>query len=347
MTARILVLGASGFIGARVVQALAASAWAVPVAASRRAAPPGAGPAPGLHAPAAPAPGGHEHSRPARVRLDATDADSLREALAGIDAVVNCVSGNAQTIVATARALFEVAGTLTRPPRIVNFSSMAVYGSRAGAVDEDAPLDSPVSGYGAAKVEAERLAAGYGNVVTLRPGIVYGPHSPQWSGRIARLLHSHRLGDLGAGGDGLANLVFIDDTVAAVLSALQLPDAAGRSFNLGSAEPPTWNDYFSLFARRLGAVPLTRITRRRLKLESKLLAPPLKVAEILLGRLSPALARRVPPPLPGSLLALFKQELRLDVGRAEAELGMRWTPWAEGVERSAAWYRATADGNAQ
>src|SRR5207237_284416 len=112
--------------------------------------------------------------------------------------------------------------------------------------------------------------------VVLRPGIVYGPGSAQWSERVARWLHAGRIGDLGACGDGYCNLVHVSDVCAATLKALGTRDAAGRAYNLGSPQPPTWNEYFVEYGRALGAVPVRRISRRRLRIETKILAPPLK-----------------------------------------------------------------------
>lgn len=324
MKARILVLGATGFIGSRVQGALAACDWATPIAASRRRV---------IRAGA---------DQPERVQLDATDAGQLRRALEGVTGVVNCVLGNSRTIVDSARALFSVAGGMSQPPRIVHFSSLAVYGEAVGDVDESAVPVGRLSAYGTAKFETERLAAANPSIVMLRPGIVYGPGGAQWSGRIAQLLYAHRLGDLGRGGDGYCNLVYIDDVAEAVLRALRLPSASARTFNLSLPDPPTWNEYLCRYAAALGAVPVSRIAQRRLRLESKLLAPPQKIAEIIVGKISPRLARRLPQPIPPSLVRLFEQEIRMNVDLAEQVLGMRWTPFEEGLSRTAAWYRPKA-----
>ncbi len=322
MKSRVLVLGATGFIGKRVLDALSSSDWACPIAASRRG--------PNRAA---------EAGRPESVRLDATDAGQLRRAMEDVSAVVNCVLGNSRTIVDSARALFSVAGGMPQPPRIVHFSSLAVYGEAVGDVDESAAPVGRLSAYGAAKFETERLAAANPSIVTLRPGIVYGPGGAQWSGRLAQLLCAHRLGDLGRGGDGYCNLVFIDDVAEAVLRALRLPKASGMAFNLSLPDPPTWNEYLIRYAAALGAVPVSRIGQRRLRLESKVMAPPQKIAELIAGKFSPRLARRLPQPIPPSLVRLFRQEIRMKVGLAEQVLGLRFTPLEDGLRQAAAWYR--------
>lgn len=301
---RVLVLGADGFVGRRLVTALAAADWATPVAGSRRAKADGPGD---------------------RIVLDATDAAAVSAAVAGVDAVVNCIAGDDATIVRNAEALFAGSGGR----RVVHLSSMAVYGGATGLVDEARPLASEAGGYAGAKVAAERRAATAANVVTLRPGCIYGPGSTQWSLRIARLLAQRRLGDLGADGEGCSNLVHVDDVVAATLAGLRHDAAAGRAFNLAMAGAPDWNGYFLAFARALGTVPIRRIPGWQLKLE-KLAAIPLKLAEKA-GR------DLLPPPMPPSLVRLFRHDIRLDPSAAEATLGLGWTPLGAGVAQAADW----------
>jgi nucleoside-diphosphate-sugar epimerase len=319
MKQRVLVLGAAGFIGRRLVAALAATPWAIPVAAIHRS----------------PVPEGPVET----VQLDATHEPTLAYAMDAADAVVNCVAGSAAAIVATARAVFAVARRAPWPLRVIHLSSMAVYGAAIGKVDETAQLSGDGGAYASAKVEAEHLAASCAEVVILRPGCVYGPGSTQWSERIARWLTAHRIGDLGVAGDGICNLVHVDDVVAAILAALRLPRVAGHAFNLGSPAPPTWNEYFLSFARMLGAVPLSRISRRRLALETKVWAPPLKLAEMTadLIRLPKA---RIPSPIPPSLVRSWGQDITLDVGKAEQQLHIAWTPAEAGLRETAGELRA-------
>jgi nucleoside-diphosphate-sugar epimerase len=299
---RVLVLGADGFVGRRVMAALATSGWATPVAGSRRARNAGGG---------------------ERIVLDATDADSLANALTSVDAVVNCIAGDAETIRRNAEALFGVAGDR----RIVHLSSMAVYGAATGRIGEDAALSDAAGAYGDAKVAAEHAATA--NTVLLRPGCIYGPGSTQWSLRIAKLLDQRRVGDLGAAGDGCSNVVHVDDVVAAIRAALRIGAGA---YNLAMADAPDWNGYFLAFARALGAVPIRRVPGWQLRLDSKIVAIPLKLAERVTGAL--------PPPIPPSLARLWSQDLRLDAGRATRELGIAWTPLERGVAEAAAWCRA-------
>lgn len=298
---RILVLGAEGFVGRRLTAAIGASDWASNVIEG--------------------------------TRCDERDRSQVAAALARSDGVVNAAHGGPAAIRAAAVLLYDLAAALQIPPRIVHLSSMTVYGSAVGDVDETAELCADLGEYSAAQLAAELRAATYANCVVLRPGCEYGATCPEWSERIARLLFARRLGDLGAAGDGYCNLVYLDDLVDAVFAALRVPAIQGQSFNLAMPNPPTWNEYFTQFARALGAVPLRRIGRRRLQIETTLLAPPLRIAEILAR--TAHLPIRVPPVLSPSLRRLCGQEIRLNSRKAGTLLGVRWMDLTEGLARTA------------
>jgi 2-alkyl-3-oxoalkanoate reductase len=315
----VLVLGASGFIGRRIVAALAATEWARPVAASRN---------------------------PSRARfgagvdsisLEATDQMGLERELQSVGAVVSCISGTSDVIVRGGRALLAAIEGVSPRPRLVYLSSMAAYGSARGIVGEAAPLLGDLGEYSLAKATVDRLSANAAGAVRLRPGIVYGPGSPWWSLGIGRLLLQHRLGDLGVRGDGGCNLVHVDDVALAVVRSLEVREAAGEAFNLGYPDPLTWNEYFLRYARALGAAPVRRITGARLRVELGLYGPALKIAAKLLGRAD----ERLPyPPIRPWLTNLCQHDIRIDVGKAEQRLGLQWRPLDTGLEQTAAWLRS-------
>lgn len=72
-----------------------------------------------------------------------------------------------------------------------------------------------------------------------------------------------------------------------------------------------------------------------MSIEGKLVAPPLKIAEILAGKIG--LARLVPPPIPPSLVRLWRQPITLSQARAERELGLVWRDLGAGLAETAAW----------
>jgi 2-alkyl-3-oxoalkanoate reductase len=317
----VVVLGAGGFIGRRIVGALAVTGWARPIAAGRNLARLRFG-------------AGVES-----YQLDATDPATLERALESAAAVVSCVAGTTANITRSGELLFDAAARMSPPPRVVYLSSMAVYGSARGVTDEAAPLLGDLGEYSVAKSTVDKLADGRPEIVRLRPGIVYGPESPWWSGGIGCLLVQRRLGDLGARGAGACNLVHVDDVAQAVVRALEVPEAAGEAFNLGSPDPPTWNEYFRRYARALRVAPLRRISLARLLVELGLVGPALKIAEKALGRSDPWL--RYPAIRPW-LTRLCKHDIRMDVRKAERLLGLRWRPLEAGLDETAAWFLSGA-----
>ncbi|MBG9390106.1 NAD-dependent epimerase/dehydratase family protein [Caenimonas aquaedulcis] len=316
---KILVLGGSGYIGSRLCAMLSSSGWATPINGSARRNVPGI------------------ENR----RVDTRDKGSMFEALRGVDAVVNCVAGSADAIASGAAALTHAA-IEADCQRIVHLSSMSVYGSQQGVLNETAALDPTMGWYAKAKCESEErfraFASTGGSVVTFRPGCVWGPGSELWVGRVSRWLRAHRLGDLGEAGDGWSNLVHVDDVCAAIEAALRLPQPVGqvRTYNLAAPDSPRWNEYFTDLALATGATPVKRIHPRQLKVDAFVLGPILKAAEIGLSKLGRDVAF-LPDPLSPGLVALFDRHLKLDSQAAERDLGLKWTGYDTTLRQAALW----------
>ena len=264
------------------------------------------------------------------------DEAALRRALPAAQSVAHCIVGAASDIERGGAALYGLLAVTPNAPSVVHLSSMTVYGSVTGSVDESCPIRADLGSYAAAQARAEGLAAKYSRAVILRSGVEYGPGCATWSGRVSRWLRAHRLGDLGEAGDGVCNLIYIEDLLSVILAALREPAVEGGVFNVAAADKPTWNQYFTQYALALGAVPVRRISPRRLSLEAGI-APLLKVAEILAGGARGG-SRLVPPPIPASLLLACRHEMALNVTQVENRLGARWTPLKEGLRRTAKFY---------
>ena len=320
---KVLVLGASGYIGKRLLSTLKSTSWASPVGASRKRE--------------------QDTSANARwIQVDSRDVTALTAALKGFDAVVNCVAGDARSISEGAHGLVRAA-LAAQCPRIIHLSTMSVYGSTEGIVHEDALLKPDIGWYGQAKCDAEIHVGDFvrqgGEAVVLRPGCVFGPGSHLWVGRVARWLHARRLGDLGLAGDGWSNLVHINDVCQAVPAALRIPVLPDkfRVFNLAAPDSPRWNDYFVDLAIEIKATPVRRKGPSQLQFDAWLAGPPLKVAQSVFNYLGNQRAR-LPEPISPGLLRLWRQHIFLDSTSATKELGLGWTPYAFGLKSSAAWF---------
>ena len=241
MTTRtIAVVGANGFIGSRLVEMLHLEG-ATPVRPVVRRA--------SALASAA------RFALEGRV-ADALDTSALRNALAGCDAVVHCVAGDAKTIVKSAEAVYtaaEAAGCR----RLVYLSSACVHGqSPVPGTDERSVLSDrqPIE-YNNAKVRAERAlrtlrARGRLELVVLRPAIVFGPRSQWIAGFADDVLagRAHFAGD----DSGICNSLYVDNLVHAIRLAIESPRADREAYLLGDEEAPTWRELYRPFAEALG-----------------------------------------------------------------------------------------------
>jgi UDP-glucose 4-epimerase len=237
---RVLVTGASGFVGFAVASLLVAEGHEV-TALTRTD--------------TADVPKGV-----ARAVGDLRDREATRRALTGIEGVCH-LAGLAKVRESFARPLdyweTNVAGTLavlsglleaTAPTRIVLASTCAVYGPQAvQPMTETTPLD-PSSPYGTSKLAADRAAAdlavtGAIGATSLRAvniaGTAYGRGDLDESRLIPKLLavQQGRASEMVVNGDGSAvrDFVHVADMAAAFSLALAACEpGAWRAYNVGS-----------------------------------------------------------------------------------------------------------------
>ncbi|WP_026415153.1 NAD-dependent epimerase/dehydratase family protein [Actinomadura oligospora] len=249
---RIVVTGAAGFIGSRVVEAAAEAGHEVlAVDAPDRALAPGA------------ARRTWDALTLPKVELDLASAD-LRP-LTSADVVVHLAGRpgirsswgaeddiHRDNVVATRRVLAAAGG------RVVVASSSSVYGSagRDRPTREDDPL-APASPYAVSKVAAERLARRCPDTVVLRYFSVYGPgQRPDMA--FHRFTEAALAGrPLPVFGDGrkARSFTHVDDVVAATLAAVTAGVPGGTAINVGHPEPVTVRTAIGLLGRILDVRP--------------------------------------------------------------------------------------------
>lgn len=317
-----LILGASGHIGKRLISYIKTQGDIEVISASRGRS-------------------NIDESVP-HIPLDTRNLQALVSALREVDAVVNCVAGDAGSIAQGAKTLVDAA-IAAHHPRIVHLSSMAVYGGFEGLATENTAFDPALGWYAKAKCEAEaeinRYAEQGGNAIVLRPGCVSGPGSELWVGRIGRWLQTGRLGDLGVQGDGWSNLIHVDDVCAAIAASLKKELQTGQvlRFNLAATDSPRWNQYFVDLALAIHATPVARISRRQLLLDANLAGPPLKILEKLTGKLG-IRANFLPDALPPALVRFFSQSILLDSSLATNELQLKHISYSTMIKDNADWF---------
>lgn len=346
---RIVVTGAGGFIGGRVVEAILQNPSLGDVVPLVR-----------------------RWSTVARigrypveaVQADLLDAGRLREAVRGADVVVHCAVGNRRATVEGTRNLLEVARA-AGVRRFVHISTIDVYGRAEGVVDEDHPHARTGREYGDSKIEAEELCMAAATrdfeVVILRPTIVYGPFSDLWTLEFAQRLRDGAWTLPREACQGTCNLVYVDDLVRCILRAVEAPGVSGRAYNVNGPDRVTWQEYVEALNRALEYPELSPPPAASSRVRSTVVQPLRRLIKAIFVRFQgPVLAlykrsrwaRRLMKGVQGSLQRvpspaeydLYGRVVEFPTRRAELELGyVPQVGMAEGVARSAAWLRHEGD----
>jgi len=236
---KVLVTGASGFIGGPTCAELLARGHEVTSLVRRP---------------------GSEPRGTGAVAGDLSDTSALDSALASErpEAVVHLAAEigsqrNASKLQAAnvegTRRLLE-ACTNVGSPRFV-FVSTAVKGDPRGAeIDESSPgpVETP---YGKSKAAAEELVTGSGlEHSIIRPGHVYGPAGWYVTELIGQLRKPGRFGVVGSG-ENWWDVVHVDDVASAIADAAERAPSGGV-YHVVDDEPITQRDFIGLTASSLG-----------------------------------------------------------------------------------------------
>ena len=147
------------------------------------------------------------------------------------------------------------------PIRFVNVSSFAVYSNltlkRGADLDETCPLeDAPqqrYDAYGFGKLKQEQLVRQYGErwglpFVILRPGTVFGPGKSALTGRIGIdtfgfFIHM--------GGSNILPLTFVDNCAEAIVLAGLVPGIINDTFNVVDDDPLTSAQFLAAYKKHV------------------------------------------------------------------------------------------------
>ena len=270
-------------------------------------------------------------------RGDVTDHASVREAVAGVDGVFNCMglfeqwfadpgifervnAEGARTVIAAARE----AGV----KRAVHTSTFDVFHAETGGtVTEGGVADYPKgTAYERSKQRAEELVLGEASegieVVIVNPSSVYGPGPWQGTGldRAIRDAIRRRLPAVPPGG---MTFVYVDDVAAGHLAAFERGNPSER-YILADGYA-SMRDLLSAAVDEAGRgwVPPT-------------LPTPVARGLAAVGEAAARVIRR--PPLLGSgQLHFLLWQARADNSTAQSALGVEFTPWKEGIRRTVRW----------
>jgi dihydroflavonol-4-reductase len=272
---------------------------------------------------------------------DVTDVESVRRAADGAEGAFNCMglfeqwfadlgifdrvnAYGARNVIAAARE----AGA----KRAVHTSTFDVFHAETGGTMTEADLANYPKGtaYERSKQHAEELvleegAAGI-EVVIANPASVYGPGPLQTTGldRAFRDAIRKRLPALPPGG---MTLGYVDDVAAGHVAAFDR-GRPGERYILA--------DGFATMSEML-RVTVDEAGRGRVPVTM-----PAPLARGL-ARGGEALARMIrrPPLLGSGQLHFLLWQARVDTSKAQAELGIEFTPWEEGIRRTVRWMLET------
>lgn len=249
---RVLVTGASGFIGRRLLPALADA---------------------GHEVTALLLPGDEIRLDAASriVRGDITQPDSLAGLPVEHDAIVHLAGavGYGQTfarctqlnVAGTANIAREAVACGVR--RFVHMSSVSVYGRVADVrIAEDFPLRKIGDPYGDTKIDAEDVVRAWAErgeleVTVVRPTVIYGPGDDRFLPKLVENLRAGRARVIGSGANRV-DAIHVDDVVRFLALVLADERAVGGVYNLNNPSNPRWGDLIDLVARTIGVEPPRR-----------------------------------------------------------------------------------------
>jgi nucleoside-diphosphate-sugar epimerase len=241
----VAVLGAGGFVGARLLQmaVLSGRTDVVPVVRGFRSVARSA-----------------YLAVPHRIG-DTSRQESLQRALDGCDVVVNLTAGAPYEILRTTENIYRAARAVGAR-LLIHISSATVFGEidRPDLPDDAPPRLDHWMPYAREKGRAEnslrdRMGEGRTTIVVLRPSLVWGPESPWVLGPASELARgaAYLRGD----GAGICNLMYVDDLVRSIDAVVAHPAAPSGFFNVSDEATVTWREYYTALADGLGVDPAT------------------------------------------------------------------------------------------
>jgi farnesol dehydrogenase len=301
---RVLVTGGTGYLGGAIVRALAARGHQ-PVVFARRAS--------------------HSALPFEAIDGDIRDRSAVRRAAAGVDAIVHTAAlvsiwhPRPSTFDEVNVGGFEAALDAARTHGIRRIVYTSSFLARPPA---DSRVEIIANDYQRTKVRAAAVARDAMReglpVVSLVPGVVYGPGAATEGNLIGRMIRDHLAGRLPGlvGADRSWSYAYVDDVADAHVNAL-MPHIPAEEFLLGG-DNATQIRLFEIVRQETGAPPPRRI--------------PFPIAS--LAAVVEEMRTRVtgrPPRITRGAVQIFHHDWSMDSARSVEKLSYRVTPLAAGV----------------
>lgn len=239
---KILITGATGFVGARLVESLVAQ-WGCEIFVLVR-----------------------DYSRAIRLSHlpvkfiygDLRDAHWRSQLPRPLDYIFHCAYGSfgsrderAQTdLVGTQNLLAMAAESDTQ--KFIFLSTVSVFKKKQNGFIDETGRVSPSDAYSKNKVNAENLIhqeckkrkIAY---TIFRPAAIIGPGAPTYVSRLINEIKQHEVFFINQG-TGKLNWIFVDDVVSAMLNSTGIKKANGKTYILSHPTPSTYFDYYRSLA---------------------------------------------------------------------------------------------------
>jgi predicted dehydrogenase/nucleoside-diphosphate-sugar epimerase len=248
---KILVTGASGFLGGRLVEVLAQKGYPVRALVRKLSS--------------------TKKLKTCGVEIlfgDVGDLESLRTAFREMEVVVHAAADTAgneregewSTIQGT-RNVLQLCGQ-AGVRKLIYISSCAVYGvadyKKGAVVGEDAPLERSPEKRGfyswsklkADQIVAEAIAEKKIPIISLRPGTIWGPGGEIFTPMMGFSLGEKLFAVIG-NGEFVLPFVYIDNLVEAIVKGIEEKDTAGGVYNVVDPERITKKEYMKRLVKKI------------------------------------------------------------------------------------------------
>jgi nucleoside-diphosphate-sugar epimerase len=189
--------------------------------------------------------------------VDTSREEELAKALSDCDTVVNAVNGDVSRVREETQGIYTAAAR-AKCKTFIHLSSAVVFG-RAESPDLNDESDPDTRNwmlYARGKAEGElflREAMARNKAmrtVTLRPGLIWGPGA-NWAIMVGEQFSRGSI-CLSNSGQGIANLIYVDNLVRMILAVHGKENGPSGFYNVGDLEKVTWRQYYEGLGKRLG-----------------------------------------------------------------------------------------------
>lgn len=250
---KVLVTGASGFLGKHVVAAALARGFHVKALIRPRSKNPF---------------GEDQGDRLEIVRTDLRAPQELGEILCGVDVVIHLAAAKsgsfyaqfAGTVIATENLLFAMNSAGIK--RMVLISTFSIYDymkiSAKSVLDENSSIETDPKNrddYCKTKLVQEQVVRdamdeGWLDACILRPGVIYGGPSNLWTARLGAMVNDRLWLRIGA--NAKLPLTYVENCANAITLAAEQEKAWGQTINIVDDECVTQRVYLNKIKKRLG-----------------------------------------------------------------------------------------------